>query len=256
MIAVAGGDFPDKYIKLLREKGVNTTGLEIKNGKTFCWSGRYDNSLDNVTTLRTELNLFKDFTPTIPMGYRNEEVVFLANIDPQLQLNVLNQIKNPRLAAADTISLWINKKKKKLLEVLKRVDVFIINAREAQELTGEHNLIKAAKAIISYGTDAVILKRGIAGTVFMSKDDFFTLPAYCLERIQDTTGAGDVFAGGFLGYLSTKRRYGKADIRKAVAYGTVMASFNVEKFDIKGLLKLNRGKIGERFKGFKRMCSF
>ncbi|NQT95566.1 MAG: sugar kinase [Candidatus Omnitrophica bacterium] len=255
LIAVVGKDFPKKYITLLKKKSINVDGLEVKKGKTFRWKGRYGWDLDNAETLATHLNLFKDFKPVLSDQQKRENILFLANIDPELQLDVIKQSRS-RIIAADTMNFWIGHKKKKLLEVLKNIDMLILNEHEARQLTKEGNLLKAGRAIIRYGTKKVIIKKGEDGVLFVSKRGFFTCPAYLMEDIYDPTGAGDTFAGGFLGYLSKVGRLDDAAIRRALVYGTIMASFTVEAYDIKSLAKLNRAKIERRFKVFKSLCSF
>ncbi|MFH1868308.1 MAG: PfkB family carbohydrate kinase [Candidatus Omnitrophota bacterium] len=254
LVAVVGDDFPTKYIRFFNKKGIDTSGLEIKKGKTFRWKGRYDLSFDNPQTLETHLNLFKDFRPALPPDYRDERIVFLANIDPDLQLEVLKQTK-PTLSAADTISLWIEHKRKSLLEVLGRIDVFIINEHEARQLTKEPNLLKAGKRIISYGVDKVIIKKGENGLLYFTKKSFVICPAYLLENIKDPTGAGDTFAGGFLGYLASRKKRDEKAFKRALIYGSVMASFVVEHYDIKAHNRLNRRMIEQRALAFKHICS-
>lgn len=255
LVAVVGKDFPKKYIRLLNKKGVDTEGLEIKKGKTFRWKGRYDWDLDNPQTLATHLNLFRDFKPAIPERYKKEKILFLANIDPDLQLEVLKQTE-AELIAADTMNYWIEHKRKRLLEVLKKIDIFVINEYEARELTRETSLIKAGKKIILYGPKRVIIKKGENGLLFVSKKGFFACPAYPMETVFDPTGAGDTFAGGFLGYLAAKNKLDDARLKRALVYGTIMASFAVEDFDIKALTGLRRNRIEERFKSFKQFCRF
>ena len=255
LVAVVGEDFPKKYIRLLKSKNVDTQGLEIKKGKTFRWKGKYDWDLDNAKTLATDLNLFKDFKPVLPEEYKKDDILFLANIDPTLQLEVLKQSK-AKMIAADTMNLWIEHKRKELLQVLRRIDIVILNEYEARQLTKEGNLLKAAKKIISWGTKKVVIKKGEDGVLFVSKNTFFASPAYLMEDVYDPTGAGDTFAGGFLGYLSKASRINDAAIKKALAYGTVMASFTVESYDISSLAKQNNKSIEKRFKLFKKLCSF
>jgi len=255
LVAVVGKDFPVKHINLLNRKGVDTKGLEVKKGKTFRWKGKYGWDLDSPQTLATHLNLFKDFKPDLPQGHRNEKMLFLANIDPELQMQVIEQTR-PKLIAADTMNFWIASKKKKLLEVLKKIDILVINEHEARQLTTEGNLLKAGKEIISYGPRRVIIKKGENGVLAVSKKSFFTHPAYLLETVHDPTGAGDTFAGGFLGYLAKIGRFDDAAVKKALAYGTIMASFTVQDFDIKGLAGLSKGLIERRLRSFKRIASF
>ena len=255
LVAVVGRDFPKKHIRLFKKKNINIEGLEQKRGKTFRWEGKYDWDLDNPETIATHLNLLKSFNPVIPQSYKNEEMLFLANIDPELQLKVLDQAR-AKIIAADTMNFWIERKRDKLLEVLKRLDILIINEYEARQLTGEPNLLKAGRKIISYGTRKVVIKKGENGVLFVSKGGFFVCPAYLMENVIDPTGAGDTFAGGFLGYLSKTKSYDDSAIKSALAYGSVMASFAVENFDVKGLVGLTCTKIQNRLKGLKRVCSF
>ena len=255
LVAVIGKDFPKKHIDFLKKKGINTQGLEIKQGKTFRWKGSYVEDLDNAKTLETHLNLFQDFQPELPDSYKNEDILFLANIDPDLQQHVISMMK-PRLIAADTMNHWIRDKRKSLLRMLKSVDILIINEHEARMLTGEANLLKAGKAVISCGPDHAIIKKGEHGLLFMNKNGYFASPAYPLEEVVDPTGAGDTFAGGFLGYLSGVRKIDECSIRRALVYGTIVASFVVEKFDIKAHYTLTRGQIEKRLREFRRICRF
>ncbi len=255
LVAVVGNDFPKKYIRLFRRKNIDTRGLEIKKGKTFRWKGKYDWDLDNPRTINTDLNLFKDFKPALPEEYRKEEVLFLANIDPELQLDVLKQSR-AKVTAADTMNFWIENKRKKLIQVLKKIDILILNEYEARQLTNEPNLLKAAKGILSWGTKKVVIKKGEDGVLFVSKNTFFASPAYLMEDVYDPTGAGDTFAGGFLGYLTKASKINDAVMKKALVYGTIMASFAVEGYDISSLSKQNKKSIEKRFKLFKKFCSF
>jgi len=255
LIAVVGEDFPKKYLKLFDRKNIDAKGLQIKKGKTFRWKGRYGWDLDNPQTLKTQLNLFKDFKPVLPEDYKDEDILFLANIDPELQLDVLRQSKS-KIIAADTMNFWIEHKRRSLIEVLKRIDILIINEYEARQLTKESNLLKAARRIISWGTKKVVIKKGEDGVLFVSKKVFFSCPAYLMEDVLDPTGAGDTFAGGFLGYLAKNQKLDDRTIKKALIYGTIMSSFTVEDYDIKSLKKQNKQSIENRFKKFKRLCTF
>jgi len=255
LIAVVGKDFPKKHISLLNKKGINTDGLEIKKGKTFRWKGRYDHDLDNPQTLATHLNLFEDFKPILAKEHKKEKILFLANIDPDLQLDVLKQSKSP-IRIADTMNLWISIKKKKLIKVIENIDMLILNEHEARQLTKESNLLKAGREIIKLGTKKVIIKKGEDGVLFVSKNKFFLCPAYLMEDVYDPTGAGDTFAGGFLGYIAKRGSISDDVLKQALVYGTIMASFTVEDYDIKGLARLNKSKIQRRLKSFKKLCSF
>ncbi|MDD2891199.1 MAG: PfkB family carbohydrate kinase [bacterium] len=253
LVAVVGDDFPKKHISLLKSRGINLDGLKvIKNGKTFRWSGSYKYDMNEATTHSTDLNVFETFKPQIPESYKNSEYVLLANIDPDLQLNVLSQVKKPKLIAADSMNLWINTKKSSLMKLLKKIDIFIINEGEARLFTGQPSLIKAGRMILGYGPKHVVVKKGEHGCLLFSKNGFFSAPAYPLENIFDPTGAGDTFAGGFIGYLAKlNKTHTEHDLRKAVVYGSVMASFNVESFSLERLKKLTDKEIQARYKQFK-----
>ncbi|MFA5032232.1 MAG: PfkB family carbohydrate kinase [bacterium] len=255
LVAVVGDDFPKKHISLLKSRGINLDGLKvIKNGKTFRWSGSYKYDMNEATTHSTDLNVFETFKPQIPESYKNSEYVLLANIDPDLQLNVLSQVKKPKLIAADSMNLWINTKKSSLMKLLKKIDIFIINEGEARLFTGQPSLIKAGRMILGYGPKHVVVKKGEHGCLLFSKNGFFSAPAYPLENIFDPTGAGDTFAGGFIGYLAKlNKTHTEYDLRKAVVYGSVMASFNVESFSLERLKKLTDKEIQARYKQFKEI---
>lgn len=254
LVAVVGEDFPKKHINLLKKKKIDLKGLEIKKGKTFRWKGKYNWDLDNPETLKTDLNLLESFNPIIPDEYKNENLLFLANIDPTLQLKVLAQSK-AKIVAADTMNFWIESKRKVLLKLLKKIDILLINEYEARQLTKEINLLKAGREIISYGVKKIVIKKGENGVLFVSKKSFFTCPAYLMEDVYDPTGAGDTFAGGFLGYLSKVNKFDDKSIKKALSYGTIMASFTVEDYDIRSLQKQNRSSIERRSRSFKRIAS-
>jgi len=248
LVAVIGDDFPDKYIRLLNDKGIDTSGLMRQPGKTFRWAGSYVDDLNEAKTLSTELNVFEAFKPELPASYRDCEFIFLANIDPELQLNVLQQVKSPKFIACDTMNLWINIKKDKLLELLNKIDLFILNDAEAKMLSGKSNIIEAARIIQKMGPKTIVVKKGEHGSVLLHCDEIFIMHAYPFERIVDPTGAGDTFAGGMVGYLCKKGSVGFADLKQAVAYGTVMASFNVENFSLDNLIGLDESKIEARLK--------
>ncbi|MDD5529831.1 MAG: PfkB family carbohydrate kinase [bacterium] len=253
LVAVIGDDFPKKHIGLLKSRGINLDGLKvIKNGKTFRWSGSYKYDMNEATTHSTDLNVFETFNPQIPERYKNSEYVLLANIDPDLQLNVLSQVKKPKLIAADSMNLWINTKKPSLMKLLKKIDIFIINEGEARLFTKQPSLIKAGRMILGYGPKHVVVKKGEHGCLLFSKNGFFSAPAYPIEDIFDPTGAGDTFAGGFIGYLAKlNKTHTEHDLRKAIVYGSVMASFNVESFSLERLKKLTDKEIQARYKQFK-----
>ncbi|MFH1593747.1 MAG: PfkB family carbohydrate kinase [Candidatus Omnitrophota bacterium] len=256
LVAVVGKDFPAKYKNLLKRKGVDVKGLEVREGKTFSWSGEYGWDFSNPRTISTDLNVFSDFDPDIPAEYRDSEYLFLANIDPVLQNRVLEQMGRPKLVACDTMNYWIDSRRKELLKLIKKVDIFFLNESEAKELTGEANLIKAAKAILKFGPGSVIIKKGEHGSLLFSSNSAFSIPAYPLESIYDPTGAGDTFAGGVLGYMARNNKTTHADLRRAIVCGTIMATFTVEDFSLRRLGSIRRSDITRRIKKFERLTNF
>jgi len=256
LVAVVGEDFPEHDINFLKSRGINVEGLERQSGKTFRWKGEYGFQLNEANTLETHLNVFETFRPTIPQSYSNSEVVFLANIDPELQSEVLRQVNSPKIIACDTMNFWISGKRESLLNTLKSVDVLIINDGEARQLAMEANLVKAAGVIRSYGPKHVIVKRGEYGALMFNSKSVFAAPAYPLESVFDPTGAGDSFAGGFLGYLASTRNFTEASMRQAVIFGSVMASFVVEDFSLNRIRALDYEEILNRYREFKRLTHF
>lgn len=257
LIGVVGNDFPKKYIKMLEEHDVDLEGMQIIEGeKTFRWGGKYHYDLNVRDTIFTELNVFQNFNPVIPDNFRKSKYVCLGNIDPILQMKVLDQITDPQLVVCDTMNLWINTMKEDLLKLLKKVNVFIINDSEARLLTDEPNLIKAAKMIRELGPEILIIKKGEHGALLFTDETIFSAPAYPMEIIFDPTGAGDAFAGGFTGYLHRTRDLSQENIRRAVIYGSTLASFCVEKFSTKGLEELSYLQVQDRFREFKNLSSF
>ena len=256
LVAVVGNDFPRRYIRILKEKGIDLDGLEIKQGKTFRWKGKYGYDLGDVQTVYTKLNLFSSFAPHIPRHYKKSPYLFLANIDPALQMGILNQVDKPKLIALDTMKHWIEQKRKELIKTLKFVDILILNNSEARELTQEPSLVKAARQMLKLGPRIVVIKKGEDGSLLVSKNLFFSAPAYPLEAVKDPTGAGDSFAGGFMGCLAQSRRWSESNIKKAVIYGSIMASFNVEDFSLNRLRRLKQAEIEKRFKEFKKLTQF
>lgn len=248
LVAVIGEDFPQKHLQFLEARGVGLEGLkQIRGGKTFRWGGDYTGDLNAATTLFTELNVYGQFDPKLPETYKNTPYVFLANINPELQLNVLRQATAPKLIVSDTMNLWINHNRSALMRTLEAVDILILNDGEARLLTGENNLIRAGKQILTYGPNRVVIKKGEHGAITLTDSTFFAAPAYPLESVSDPTGAGDSFAGGFLGYLATTGKTSEAAIRKAIIYGTVIASFNVEDFSLNRQRKLTQSEIEDRY---------
>jgi len=224
LVAVVGEDFPENHVKLLKTRKIDLRGLATTKGETFRWSGRYGYDLNEAHTLDTRLNVFRDFNPQIPEDYRDSELVFLANIDPELQMNVLHQMKGPKLIACDTMNYWIEGKYDALKRILKEVDILLINDGEARELAKEPNLVRAAQKISSFGPKTLIIKRGEYGALMVNGNSMFSAPAYPLETVFDPTGAGDSFAGGFLGYLSNTNNFSENSMRQAIIFGSVMAS--------------------------------
>ena len=256
VVGVVGSDFDASKISFLKKRGANLDGLYMESGKTFRWGGRYFDDMNRRETLFTYLNVFERFQPVIPEHYKKSEFVFLANIDPELQLDVLNQINNPKLIVLDTMNFWISGKRKELEEVLKVVDIIVLNDEEAKELTGEMGLIKATKAIPAMGPKSVIVKKGEHGAMLYHENEFFFVPAFPLDSVVDPTGAGDSFAGGFMGYLAKTGQIDQATLKKAMVYGSTIASFNVEDFSFNRLENLTMKEIKERVKIFKKMTSF
>jgi sugar/nucleoside kinase (ribokinase family) len=257
LVAVVGGDFPKEHIKFMESRQIDLDGLEIiEKGKTFRWGGKYHYDLNMRDTLFTDLNAFKDFDPKIPDGFKSSTYVCLGNIDPILQLQVLNQIKKPRLVVGDTMNYWIETRLKELIETMKHMDVIIVNDSEARLLTHEPNLIKAAKKIIKMGPHSIIIKKGEHGALLVTENTIFSAPAYPLETIFDPTGAGDSFAGGFIGWLARTDDLSSENLKRAVIYGSTLASFCVEKFSIDSLRDLSYLKIHDRFHSFMDLSRF
>ena len=256
LVAVVGEDFPDEHRQMLVDRGIDLAGLKTAPGETFRWKGRYGFDLNEAHTLDTQLNVFETFKPEIPNSYKDAEYVFLANIDPELQLDVLKQVAKPKLIACDTMNFWIEGKREALLNTLKHVDVLVINEGEVRQLAEEPNLRKAAQAILSMGPKSLVVKRGEYGVIMFSEHSTFATPAYPLEEVFDPTGAGDTFAGGFIGYLASTRNLTEANIRQAVVFGSVMASFTVESFSLDRLKQLRYDEIEARFKEMKLLSDF
>ncbi|MFA6598171.1 MAG: PfkB family carbohydrate kinase [Ignavibacteriaceae bacterium] len=257
IVGVVGDDFPKEYISMLESHDVVCDGLQIvPGGKTFRWAGKYHYDLNMRDTLLTELNVFETFDPVIPDTLKKAKYLCLGNIDPTLQLKVLDQIEKPRFVVCDTMNYWIEGKKEELLKVFPRIDVLIINDSEARLLAHEPNLIKAAKAIREMGVPSLIIKKGEHGALLFTEDVIFSAPAYPLEMIHDPTGAGDSFAGGFVGYLHKSQDTSAECLKRAVVYGSTMASFCVEQFSTKGLEGLSNLRIQDRFREFLTISRF
>lgn len=257
IVGVVGGDFTEAEQRVFDDRGINTSDLErIPDGKTFRWEGRYDYDLNVAHTLATELNVFADFQPKLSEASKQSRLLFLGNIQPDLQRGVREQMPNVELVALDTMNLWIENTRDSLLRTIKGVHVVIINDAEARQLTKIPNLMKAAKEILSWGPRALIVKRGEYGAALFTHENYFAIPAYPLESVFDPTGAGDTFAGGFMGYLSSQETIDEAAMRRAMIFGSVMASFNVEEFGTDRVRRLTHDEINERFRAFKRMTHF
>lgn len=256
LVAVVGKDFPEAPVEFLKARGVDLDGLSESDGKTFRWKGEYGYDLNEAKTLDTQLNVFSDFEPVLNEEYRKSDVVFLANIDPTLQLQVLDQVESPKFVACDTMNLWIDIKLEELKRVLARVDMAVINEGEARMLSGESNMVLAANKIREMGPRFVVIKRGEYGALLFTPEDVFFAPAYPLEAVFDPTGAGDTFAGGLLGYLASQMSFDDHAMRMATVIGCVMASFCVEKFSYDNLQDLDYNKIKARFEKFQNLTSF
>jgi sugar/nucleoside kinase (ribokinase family) len=256
LVGVVGSDFGQKELEVLTGRGIDLEGLERAEGKTFHWQGEYSYDLNSRETLCTDLNVFEFFKPKIPTSYRKAEHVFLGNIDPVLQREVLDQVEKPRLVACDTMNFWIAGKPKELRETLARVDVLLVNDAEARQLSGEWNVVKAARAIRAMGPRTLVVKKGEHGVLMFSEQGSFAAPAFPLEDVFDPTGAGDTFAGGFVGYLAGAGDGRDDTLRRAIIMGSTLASFCVEAFSLDRLLTLTRPEIDDRFRRFKQLTHF
>ncbi len=253
LVATVGDDFPEEHLRLLKERGVDVTGLQTSRGRTFRWVGEYGFDLNEARTIDTQLNVFADFKPMLPSSLKKTPFLFLANIAPELQLDVLRQMERPQLTALDTMNFWIQGRREALLRVLAEVDVLLVNDGEARQLVKEPNLIKAAREILKLGPRTVVVKRGEYGAVMVSNGQFFFVPAYPLESVFDPTGAGDAFAGGFMGYIAAQGVVDQATVRRAIVYGSVMASFTVEDFSLNRLARLSMAEVERRYAGFQEL---
>lgn len=257
LVGVVGGDFKDEDIEMLKDKEIDLEGLQIKeNEKTFHWHGKYSFDLNTRDSIVTELNVFADFDPIVPESFKKSTFVCLGNINPELQKKVLFQLEKPKLIVADTMNFWIESKYNELLDMLEHVDVLIINDSEARELSHEANLFKAAKKIQSYGPRTLIIKKGEHGALLFHENEIFMAPAYPLESIYDPTGAGDSFAGGFIGYLAKTEDLSYDNMKRAIIFGSTIASFSVEKFSLDRIKDLTPIEIKDRFNDFKRFADF
>jgi len=257
LVAIVGDDFTDLDAKIFRQRKIDCEGLERAAGKSFFWAGKYSENLNERVTLTTELNVFADFKPKLPERYRASKYVFLANIAPDLQRDVLQQVKKrPKIAALDTMNYWIERTNEDLIETLRHVDILMINDAETRQLSSEHNLLRAAKRIFKMGPSTLVVKRGEYGAMMVDKRGVFCVPAFPLEEPHDPTGAGDSFAGGFMGYLAGAANKSDASLRRAMVYGSVMGSFTVEKFGLDRLKTLKRSEIHARARHFAKLTQF
>jgi sugar/nucleoside kinase (ribokinase family) len=257
LVGIVGEDFTEKDEAVFRGRKIDLTGLEHAQGKSFFWSGRYSQNMNERTTLATELNVFAAFQPKLPAPFVDSSFVFLGNIDPTLQRSVLKQVRGkPKAVGLDTMNFWIDGTPAELRETLKHVQILTINDDETRQLTGEHNLFRAARRVFKMGPKILIIKRGENGAVMVHKDFIFSVPAFPLEEVRDPTGAGDTFAGGFMGYLASKGRITGQTLRSAMVYGSVLASFTVEQFGVERLASVKRSEIAKRAREFIRITSF
>ena len=257
LVAIVGDDFTDGDLEIFHDRRVNLDGLErVRGAKTFFWSGEYGYDLNVAKTRETQLNVFADFHPKLNEKQRRAEVLFLANIHPELQMDVLHQTERARLVALDTMNLWIATKRDALEKAFSQVDLILINEAETRQFTGETNLIRGARAILDLGPHTIVIKRGEYGVLMITKDAAFAVPAYPLENVFDPTGAGDTFAGGFLGYLTSRKSHDERELRRAIIFGSVLASFTVEKFSLDRLREITLEDIYERYRAFRTLTHF
>lgn len=258
LISVVGGDFPREYLQMLEDRNIDISGVEVINeGKTFFWSGKYDYNLNTRETLATDLNVLADFNPVVPEHYQDCDFLMLGNLHPSVQMSVINQIPNrPKLVVLDTMNFWMNNTLDELMEVLPKIDVITINDEEARQLSGEYSLVKAAHKIHKMGPQYVVIKKGENGALLFNNGDVFFAPALPLEEIFDPTGAGDTFAGGFIGYLASTHDVSFENMKRAVIYGSNFASFCVERFGTERMVNLDQEEIQKRLGQFKQLTQF
>jgi len=258
IVSVVGDDFPVGYLEMLNRKNIDTSGIEIvKGGKTFFWKGKYHNDLNTRDTLITELNVLADFNPIVPENYKDTDFLMLGNLHPSIQMSVIKQIpKRPKLVVLDTMNYWMNNTWDELIEVLHKIDVITINDEEARQLSGEYSLVKAAQKIAELGPKYVVIKKGEHGALLFNEGNIFFAPALPLEEVFDPTGAGDTFAGGFIGYLAKSKDISFENMKNAVIYGSNLASFSVEKFGTRRMEYLTHEEIQKRLKRFKELTQY
>lgn len=256
IVGIIGQDFPTEYLEIFSRRGIDLEGLQREQGDTFHWRGRYHEDLNVRDTVELHLNVLTKFAPRLPVSYRNAEYVFLGNIDPVIQIEVLDQMQSMRMIACDTMDHWIQGSNRELRKVLARIEILVINDSEARLLSGEHNIVRAARSILRMGPKVVLIKRGEYGVLQFSDSSVFATPAYPLEEVFDPTGAGDSFAGGFLGHLARSWDGSEGGLRRAIVYGSVVASFTVEDFGLKRLAALSVDEIEERYQRFIELTDF
>lgn len=256
LVGVVGKDFPDANVSKLRSRGIDVSGLEVADGETFHWEGRYAPDLTSRDTLRTDLNVFASFSPKLPDAWLDSELVMLGNIAPELQIEVLDRLRKPRFVLADTMNFWIDSKRDVLLSLLARVDLIVINEEEARQLTGEHHIAKVARALRAIGPKHAIVKRGEYGAMLFGPSGVFSAAGYPLESVIDPTGAGDCFAGGLLGYLASQGDVTEDNLRRAVVYGSAIASFDVEGVGPSRLFEVSKEDVESRVADFRKMVAF
>ncbi|MCX5641937.1 MAG: PfkB family carbohydrate kinase [Candidatus Omnitrophica bacterium] len=254
LLGIVGSDFPEKEIRKFEKRGIDTSGLQVRPGKTFRWSGRYGKNLKEARTVSVALNVMDGYSPKLPEQYRNSQYLFLANIDPETQLKTLKQVDSPKIVVCDTMNLWIKTKLPELKKLLEKVDVLLLNDEEARMLTGQENLRAAGRDILKLGPKTAIIKKGAHGVIMISgKDDFFFAPAFPTTGVSDPTGAGDSFGGGFTGYIAARNDFSTARMHKALFYGAAVASFTVEGFGLKALEKISVSNVEHRVKQIKKL---
>jgi len=256
VVGIVGDDFLEEHLDILRQHNIDTTGVEKAPGKTFHWEGKYSDDMNSRETIATQLNTLDGYLPKVPEQYRDWEYIFLANNDPEMQIHALEQMHNPGLVIGDTMNLWIDTKNEQLTRLMAMIDIIILNDEEARQYTNENNLVKAAAVIRRKGPETIVIKKGEHGALLFRGDRLFALPGYPLERVLDPTGAGDSFAGGFVGYLAKSGQTTWSHLKKAVVYGSILASFSVEKFSLEGLTALDRDEIHNRYKRFIELTEF
>jgi cytidine kinase len=257
LVGVVGEDWPDEHTQMLSARKVDMSGLHVvRGGKTFFWKGKYLPNMNDRETLEVQLNVFGDFQPTLPEAFRDSDIVFLANASPVTQRKVLEQVNSPRLVVADTMDLWIREQHSELLELLKKVDGVVMNDSEAKLLTREENLVAAGKKVLELGPRFVVVKKGEHGAMFFSEHETYVLPAFPTPDVVDPTGAGDSFAGGMMGYLAAKREFDPKSLKEAMAYGILVASYNVEDFSLDRMKQVSRDDLDYRMHHYRRMLTF